>query len=81
MELSLYEQLCQMRGRLMGDWLFSVAAFRDEASDVAGRFVDDFARDVADQLGEGGHEVASPTARLRQRRRRCDCATRSSPRI
>jgi ribosomal peptide maturation radical SAM protein 1 len=43
---SLYEALAHMRGRLVGDWLFSVAAFGDAAPDVDGRLLEDFAADL-----------------------------------
>jgi len=34
-----YEELCQHRGTLLGDWLFSLAAFGDEAPDPTGDFL------------------------------------------
>ncbi|MFI5889590.1 RiPP maturation radical SAM C-methyltransferase [Actinoplanes sp. NPDC051513] len=42
----LYEELAHMRGRLVGDWLFSVEAFGDAAPDLDGRLLDDFAADL-----------------------------------
>jgi len=39
--IDLYEALCQHRGALVGDWLFSVAAFGDRAPDPEGSLADD----------------------------------------
>ena len=52
----LYPALCQHRGRQIGDWLFSMAAFGDLAPDPTGRLLDDFATDLA---------FLGPAARLR----------------
>ncbi|NNN33791.1 RiPP maturation radical SAM protein 1 [Streptomyces sp. S3(2020)] len=41
-----YEQMAHHRGRLFGDWLFSVAAFGDEAPDPRGRMLDHFAEET-----------------------------------
>ncbi|MGC2779834.1 MAG: RiPP maturation radical SAM C-methyltransferase [Bradyrhizobium sp.] len=38
----LYERLCQHRGPELGNWLFAMAAFRDDAPDQDGRFPYDF---------------------------------------
>lgn len=38
----LYEALCQHRGPEIGNWLFAIAAFMDEAPDQDGRFPHDF---------------------------------------
>lgn len=43
---TLYELLCQHRGRLLGDWLFSVAAFGDDAPDPEGRMLRDLGGDI-----------------------------------
>ena len=42
----LYAALADHRGRLVGDWLFSVAAFGDAAPDPEGRLLADFAADL-----------------------------------
>lgn len=46
--LPLYETLCLSRSRecLLGDWLFSVAAFGDDAPDPDDRLLDDFGAEV-----------------------------------
>ncbi|WP_285558445.1 RiPP maturation radical SAM C-methyltransferase [Actinoplanes regularis] len=36
-----YDSLCEQRGHMFGDWLFSVAAFGDQAPDVEGALLDD----------------------------------------
>jgi hypothetical protein len=50
--LPAYRRLSAHRGRMFGDWLFSVAAFGDDAPDPYGKMVVDFAVDlpVADLL-------------------------------
>ncbi|APR79011.1 Hypothetical protein A7982_04358 [Minicystis rosea] len=60
----LYDDLSQMRRRLVGDWLFSKEAFREEAPHRDARFVDDFADDIIIQLGSVTGEVGSPSAAL-----------------
>lgn len=53
-----YRTLAQHRGRLVGDWLFSVEAFGDEAPDPYGRMPDDLLVDDADRLrGIRAHDV------------------------
>jgi ribosomal peptide maturation radical SAM protein 1 len=42
-----YTRLSEHRGRMVGDWLFSVAAFGSEAPDPDGRFLDRFAADLS----------------------------------
>jgi ribosomal peptide maturation radical SAM protein 1 len=42
-----YRALAQHRGRMVGDWLFSVAAFGAAAPDPDGRLLDDFAADLS----------------------------------
>ncbi len=44
---STYAALAQHRGRMVGDWLFSVAAFGTAAPDPDGRLLDDFATDLS----------------------------------
>jgi ribosomal peptide maturation radical SAM protein 1 len=63
-DFAVYEELCQMRGRMTGDWLFSVAAFGGDAPDAAARFVDDFAADVPVQFGDA---TPSPESARRHR--------------
>lgn len=51
-----YRSLCERRGHMIGDWLFSVAAFGDAAPDPDGALLDDFAADLGnrcDAVGEG----------------------------
>lgn len=43
----LYSALCEHRGRLVGDWLFSGAAFGIDAPDPDGRLLEDFGADLA----------------------------------
>ncbi|BCJ50698.1 RiPP maturation radical SAM protein 1 [Actinoplanes sp. NBRC 14428] len=42
-----YTRFSEPRGRMLGDWLFSVAAFGDAAPDPDGAFVDRFAAELA----------------------------------
>ena len=53
----LYEKLCQHRGPELGNWLFSLAAFRDQSPDQDGRFPYDFP-EVVDLVGEFGLDAA-----------------------
>jgi ribosomal peptide maturation radical SAM protein 1 len=62
---SFYEELAQMRRRLIGEWLFSNEAFREEAPDRDARLLQDFAADVAAQIGSSA--IQSPTAAVRDR--------------
>lgn len=41
-----YTLLCAQRGRMVGDWLFSLEAFADAAPDPDARLLDDFADDL-----------------------------------
>jgi ribosomal peptide maturation radical SAM protein 1 len=41
-----YRRLSEHRGRLLGDWLFSLEAFGDAAPDNDGRLLDDFADEL-----------------------------------
>ncbi|MDT5035381.1 MAG: hypothetical protein QOE03_566 [Micromonosporaceae bacterium] len=41
-----YDLLAKHRGRMLGDWLFSLAAFGDAAPDPDSRLIDDFAEDL-----------------------------------
>jgi ribosomal peptide maturation radical SAM protein 1 len=47
-----YRQLCEGRGLMLGDWLFSRAAFGDAAPDPGGALLDDFADDLALSTGD-----------------------------
>ena len=67
-DFAIYEELCQMRGRMTGDWLFSVAAFRDEAPDLDARFVTDFPDEIAAQFGDIGGRRRSALTDTRHRR-------------
>ncbi|MFI5891039.1 RiPP maturation radical SAM C-methyltransferase [Actinoplanes sp. NPDC051513] len=44
--VSAYRVLAQHRGRMFGDWLFSVAAFGDDAPDPYAKILNDFADDL-----------------------------------
>ncbi|NJN11170.1 MAG: RiPP maturation radical SAM protein 1 [Richelia sp. RM1_1_1] len=50
--IGLYEMLCQYRGHLFGDWLFSIAAFGDSAPDRDDSFLEDFHPAVNNLLNE-----------------------------
>ncbi|MBG0566759.1 RiPP maturation radical SAM C-methyltransferase [Actinoplanes aureus] len=62
---SLYEALAQMRGRMVGDWLFSVEAFGDAAPDPGGRLIEDFASDL-DYLRSVTGDVEDRLLRVRE---------------
>ena len=47
----LYEALCQHRGHLYGDWIFSIAAFGEAAPDPEDRLLDLWAADIDEYLG------------------------------
>ena len=47
--VDLYQRLSEHRGKLLGEWLFSVEAFGDAAPDPAGRHATELAGDLADQ--------------------------------
>ena len=59
-----YRALADHRGPLVGDWLFSVAAFGPEAPDPDGRLVEDLAADLA-YLPGAPDEVAVRLLRTR----------------
>lgn len=50
----LYEALCQHRGPLVGDWMFSVAAFGDQAPDPDGALLDLLGPEFAGVFAYGG---------------------------
>jgi len=52
--LDHYGLLCDRRGQMVGDWLFSMEAFGDDAPDPHGRLLDDFAEDLAYLIGSAG---------------------------
>lgn len=60
-----YRRLAEHRGPLLGDWLFSLAAFADEAPDPHARLLDD----LADELRHLGSpaEVRRWLTRIRER--------------
>ena len=64
---SLYEELSQVRRRIMGDWFFSNEAFPEDAPDRDARFLDDFADDAAMQLGKEASRASSAYGALRNR--------------
>jgi ribosomal peptide maturation radical SAM protein 1 len=53
----LYEKLCQHRGPELGNWLFAIAAFQEEAPDQEGRFPYDFP-DVLDLVRDFNVDAA-----------------------
>lgn len=59
---SAYESLANHRGPLVGDWLFSVAAFGAEAPDPSDRFLSEYGTRLRRMLPELGPD---PVARLR----------------
>ena len=46
----LYDALCQYRGHLLGDWLFSLAAFGDDAPDPDDQFLETYYAEIAPLL-------------------------------
>lgn len=50
--LPLYAKLGEHRMQLIGEWLFSVEAFGEQAPDPDGRFLEDFSETVAEVVGE-----------------------------
>jgi ribosomal peptide maturation radical SAM protein 1 len=54
--LPAYEALANHRGYLLGDWLFSVAAFGAEAPDPHQRFLDDFGPNIRSALMAFGND-------------------------
>src|SRR5579883_558083 len=63
--LPAYEALANHRGYLLGDWLFSAAAFGAEAPDPYQQFLDDFGSKIKRDLTEFGTD---PLGALRQLR-------------
>jgi ribosomal peptide maturation radical SAM protein 1 len=61
-----YRALAEHRGRMVGDWLFSVEAFGADAPDPDGRLLDDFCADLG-YLGGGRDEVRDLLEQIRRR--------------
>ena len=59
-----YRSLCEQRGQMIGDWLFSVAAFGDAAPDRDGELLDDFAAGP-DLPGDSGPVTRDDLLRIR----------------
>ncbi|XXU88227.1 RiPP maturation radical SAM C-methyltransferase [Sorangium sp. So ce1099] len=67
---TVYEHLCRHRGRLVGEWLFSLAAFGDRAPDLEDRFLVDLLP------GAGGEPAGSPESPERLRALRHEAVPR-----
>lgn len=65
MDAAFYEVLCQFRGQLIGDWLFSLEAFGGAAPDQADGFSDDF-RVSLDALRPNGGDIGAELRHLRR---------------
>jgi ribosomal peptide maturation radical SAM protein 1 len=61
-----YRELCERRGQMIGDWLFSMAAFGDAAPDPDGALLDDFAADLG-SFGDSAAEGREMLLRTRLR--------------
>jgi ribosomal peptide maturation radical SAM protein 1 len=59
-----YRLLCQHRGTLIGEWLFSLAAFGDAAPDLDARMLDEFA-DSLSYLGGPSEATREKLLRIR----------------
>lgn len=59
-----YELLCQHRGPMVGDWLFSLAAFPGTAPDPDAQMIDDLAGELS-YLGAQPEEVRERLIRIR----------------
>jgi len=62
--IEYYKLLCQHRGTLVGDWLFSPEAFGDEAPDPGAHMLDDLADDLS-YLGAPHEEAREKLLRIR----------------
>lgn len=60
-----YERLCQHRGSMVGDWLFSLEAFPGAAPDPQARMLDDMAGALS-HLGASPEEVREGLLRIRE---------------
>lgn len=61
----VYRLLCKRQERALGDWLFSVEAFGDDAPDPEGRLVDEVA-DAVPGFGDDPHDRRTRLLRLRR---------------
>jgi len=61
-----YRELCERRGQMIGDWLFSTAAFGDAAPDPDGALLDDLAADLG-SFGDSAAEGREMLVRTRLR--------------
>jgi ribosomal peptide maturation radical SAM protein 1 len=62
--LDFYQALAEHRGCLVGDWLFSAAAFGDRAPDPAARLLDDFTEELS-ALGGSPEQLRARLLRIR----------------
>jgi ribosomal peptide maturation radical SAM protein 1 len=62
--IDYYRRLCQHRGTLVGDWLFSLDAFGDAAPDPGARMLDELAHGVS-HLGASQEEARERLLRIR----------------
>ena len=62
--VDLYELICQHRGPMIGDWLFSKEAFPDTAPDPDARMLDDLA-DKLSYLGASREELRKKLLQIR----------------
>jgi ribosomal peptide maturation radical SAM protein 1 len=65
--LAAYSDLANHRGRQVGDWLFSRAAFGRDAPDPDGRFLRDFSSELAAHLPHLGQQAIPFLQRIRAR--------------
>jgi ribosomal peptide maturation radical SAM protein 1 len=63
-DIDLYKLLCEHRGPMVGDWLFSQAAFPGNAPDPDARMVDDLA-DKLSYLGASREELRKKLLQIR----------------
>ncbi len=59
-----YELLCQHRGPMVGEWLFSLAAFPGTAPDPDAHMIDEMAGKLS-HLGESGKEIGEKLIHIR----------------
>jgi ribosomal peptide maturation radical SAM protein 1 len=62
----LYKRLCDHRGALIGDWLFSLAAFGDAAPDRDAHILDDLTDDLS-YLGASHEDAREKLLQIRNR--------------
>ena len=62
--MEYYQLLCQHRGPMVGEWLFSAEAFPVTAPDPDARMIDDLASELA-QLGSSPEELRDKLLRIR----------------